>query len=160
MESHCALFANNNLSFTGHSRLDEFLVGSWSWWLPVIRTIMTLIITTYWSYCSSSSVDALTSLFEDPLWRDEPPNPNYRPGLDDPFDSLDHIYTENVPPLHEIIQGLRVIIDSYSNTKYVWAVWHQISLYRWQLIKHEHSHSDLWNLCWIRRVDPLLWLWC
>eukprot|EP01102_Stenamoeba_stenopodia_P010168 TRINITY_DN3032_c0_g1_i1.p1 TRINITY_DN3032_c0_g1~~TRINITY_DN3032_c0_g1_i1.p1 ORF type:complete len:532 (-),score=98.56 TRINITY_DN3032_c0_g1_i1:12-1574(-) len=61
-------------------------------------------------------VDALTSLFEDPLWRDEPPNPNYRPGLDDSFDSLEHIYTENVPPLHEVIAGMRVVIDSYSNT--------------------------------------------
>jgi len=57
-------------------------------------------------------------LFEDPLWRDEPPNPDYRPGLDDPFDSLDHIYTENVPPLHDIIQGMRVVIDTYSTTRY------------------------------------------
>lgn len=41
--------------------------------------------------------DALYLLIEDDEFRDEPPNPDYKPGKDNPYDSLLHIYT-NVQP--------------------------------------------------------------
>jgi alpha-glucosidase len=57
-------------------------------------------------------VDVIWLMMKDPLFRDEPPNPDWN-GIN-PFDSLQHIHTANLPEVHELIKGMRSVLDSYA----------------------------------------------
>jgi alpha-glucosidase len=57
-------------------------------------------------------VDALANLAEDPLFRDQPPNPAWRPGWRDHERYL-NIYTEDQPQTHEVIRAMRALADRY-----------------------------------------------
>lgn len=57
-------------------------------------------------------VDVIWLMMKDEALRNEPPNPNYREG-DVPFLQLDHIYTQDVPGIHELIREMRRLTDSY-----------------------------------------------
>ena len=50
-------------------------------------------------------VDVIWALIKDELFRDEPPNPEWD-GVD-PFCSLNHIYTQDLPEVHSIIRNMR-----------------------------------------------------
>jgi len=50
-------------------------------------------------------------MMKDPQFRDEPPNPEWD-GIN-PFASLKHIYTANLPEVHDLIREMRVLLDSY-----------------------------------------------
>ena len=58
-------------------------------------------------------VDVIGLMMKDPLFRDEPPNPDWN-GVK-PFDSLQHIYTANLPEVHELILKMRALLDSYTD---------------------------------------------
>ncbi len=57
-------------------------------------------------------VDVIWLMMKDPAFRDEPPNPDWD-GVD-PHDSLLHIYTQNLPEVHEIIRQMRAVMDEFS----------------------------------------------
>jgi alpha-glucosidase len=57
-------------------------------------------------------IDALHALLEDEQFRDNPLNPEWRPG-DPPHTRYLAHYTEDQPGLHEIIQEMRAITESY-----------------------------------------------
>lgn len=56
-------------------------------------------------------VDVLARLMKDPEFRDEPANPNWD-GVR-PFLSLQHIYTVNLPEVHDLIHQMRLVLDEY-----------------------------------------------
>ena len=58
-------------------------------------------------------VDVIPLLLKDPQFRDEPENPAW----DGKFPSmrLRHIYTRNVPGVHEIVREMRAVIDEYDD---------------------------------------------
>lgn len=56
-------------------------------------------------------VDVIWLMLKDPLFRDEPPNPTWN-GIN-PHNSLDHIYTANLPEVHDLIHKMRQVLDSY-----------------------------------------------
>jgi alpha-glucosidase len=56
-------------------------------------------------------VDVIGLMMKDPEFRDEPLNPNWD-GVR-PFAKLQHIYTENLPEVHELIHEMRGVLDSY-----------------------------------------------
>ena len=56
-------------------------------------------------------VDVIWLMLKDEALRDEPPNPEWD-GVD-PHGSLHHIYTQNVPGVHELIQAMRALLDEY-----------------------------------------------
>jgi alpha-glucosidase len=56
-------------------------------------------------------VDVIGLMMKDPEFRDEPPNPDWD-GVR-PFAKLQHIYTENLPEVHDLIREMRVVLDSY-----------------------------------------------
>ena len=58
-------------------------------------------------------VDVIGLMMKDPLFRDEPPNPAWD-GIK-PFDSLLHIYTANLPEVHDLIRQMRLVLDSYDD---------------------------------------------
>ncbi|MDQ5825497.1 MAG: alpha-amylase family glycosyl hydrolase [Chloroflexota bacterium] len=58
-------------------------------------------------------LDAVWFLYEDPQMRDEPPDPDYVPGAP-PHESLLHIYTEDLPEMHDAMRAMRRVVDEYS----------------------------------------------
>ncbi|MBI5294624.1 MAG: DUF3459 domain-containing protein [Chloroflexi bacterium] len=56
-------------------------------------------------------VDVITGMIKDALLRDEPANPAWD-GVE-PFASLQHIHSSNLPEVHEIIRRMRALVDSY-----------------------------------------------
>jgi len=56
-------------------------------------------------------VDVMWLMLKDDQFRDEPPNPDW----DDvaPFNRLQHIYTANLPGVHDIIRRMRAVLDEY-----------------------------------------------
>jgi alpha-glucosidase len=58
-------------------------------------------------------VDVIGLMMKDPLFRDEPPNPDWD-GIA-PFASLKHIYTANLPEVHDLIREMRILLDSYDD---------------------------------------------
>ena len=58
-------------------------------------------------------LDAVPTLFEDPQNRDEP----VKTGLNSQGDpNLEHIYTDNLPAVHDVIRRMRQVVDSYPKT--------------------------------------------
>ena len=58
-------------------------------------------------------VDVIGLMMKDPEFRDEPPNPNWD-GIN-PFAKLRHIYTANLPEVHDLIRQMRAVLDSYDD---------------------------------------------
>ncbi len=56
-------------------------------------------------------VDVIWLMLKDEHLRDEPSNPDWD-GVD-PFGSLQHIYTQNVPGIHDIVRQMRGVLDEY-----------------------------------------------
>ena len=58
-------------------------------------------------------VDVIGLMMKDPEFRDEPLNPAWD-GIN-PFARLKHIYTANLPEVHDLIREMRKVLDSYSD---------------------------------------------
>ncbi len=56
-------------------------------------------------------VDVIWLMMKDPLFRDEPPNPDWD-GVN-PFNSIQHIHTANLPEVHDLVRGMRKVLDEY-----------------------------------------------
>jgi alpha-glucosidase len=59
-------------------------------------------------------VDVIWHLIKDGQFRDNPPNPHYRPGQQ-PYARLDPVYCTDRPEVHEVISEMREIVDSYED---------------------------------------------
>ena len=57
-------------------------------------------------------VDAAWLLVEDEKFRDEPPNPAWRPGMRE-RDRLVHVHTEDQPETHAVLRRLRAVVEEY-----------------------------------------------
>jgi alpha-glucosidase len=57
-------------------------------------------------------VDVIIRMLKDDQFRNEPPNPDWN-GVN-PYDSLQHIYTKNLPGVHDIIRQMRAVLDEYN----------------------------------------------
>lgn len=59
--------------------------------------------------------DAVNQLLEDPNFEDDPPNPNYRAGKDDPYDALLHVQSRNYPDTFLTIDYFCHILSGYKD---------------------------------------------
>ena len=57
-------------------------------------------------------VDVIWHLIKDAEFRDNPPNPEFRDGQPD-YRRLRHIYSCDRPEVHEVVEGLRRVIDEF-----------------------------------------------
>jgi alpha-glucosidase len=57
-------------------------------------------------------VDVLWLLMKDDQWRDNPPNPDFAPGMP-AFQSQLPTYTSDLPEMSEITRGLRAVLDEF-----------------------------------------------
>jgi alpha-glucosidase len=59
-------------------------------------------------------VDVLWHLIKDDRWRDDPPNPDFRPGAP-PHHALLRLYTTDRPEVQEVIAGLRRVVNEFDD---------------------------------------------
>jgi alpha-glucosidase len=110
-------------------------------------------------------VDVIYFMSKDALFRDEPPNPKGGPA----FGSLQHIYTQNLPEVHDIIKAMRAVLDSYDERVMVGEVYlpiDEMMLYygknadechlpfNFQLIRHggDFDSTTMWDAQFIRSL--------
>lgn len=60
-------------------------------------------------------VDAIYFLFKDEMFLDEPLNPTYQIGIDEPYDQLLHPYTFALPEVLEMLQQFVEVLEEYDN---------------------------------------------
>lgn len=58
-------------------------------------------------------IDVIDRMIKDPDLRDNPPNPNYVAGRDNPMWSQLRIYSENGPGIHDLIAEFRQVFDEF-----------------------------------------------
>lgn len=118
---------NNWLSVFGGSRwqydnktkqyyLHTFLIDQpdLNWRNPEVQKAMFDVLH-FWlkKGVDGFRVDAFDHMFKDALFRDEPANPTYKEGLDDPFESQLHIRTTQQPELYDMIKKFHEIVSQY-----------------------------------------------
>jgi alpha-glucosidase len=88
-----------------------------NWREPAVRAAM-LDAMKFWldRGVDGFRLDAAPLFFKDPEWRDNPPNPDYRPG-DLPDSTLLPRHTRNQPGLHELFAELRALVDGYAGDR-------------------------------------------
>ncbi len=88
-----------------------------NWRCPELRAAM-LRALTFWldRGVDGFRLDAAPLFFKDRLWRDNPVNPDYRPG-ELPDSSLLPTYTRNQPGLHELFVELRTLVARYAGDR-------------------------------------------
>jgi alpha-glucosidase len=59
-------------------------------------------------------IDVLWMLIKDDQWRDNPPNPAYKPGMS-PINSQIPLYTTDRPEMQGIVAGLRRVVDEFAD---------------------------------------------
>jgi alpha-glucosidase len=59
-------------------------------------------------------VDVMWMMIKDDQFRDDPPNPDYKPGGSS-HDRLLPLYTADRPEVHEVVAGLRAVLDEYAD---------------------------------------------
>lgn len=59
-------------------------------------------------------VDVLWHLIKDDLFRDNPPNPEFKPG-DPPYQSQIMLYSADRPEVHDVVRGLRSVVDEFDD---------------------------------------------
>ncbi|MDI3339313.1 MAG: alpha-amylase family glycosyl hydrolase [Sphaerobacter sp.] len=94
-----------------HSYLPE--QPDLNWRNPAVRHAM-LDVLRFWldRGVDGFRVDALSQVIKDDRWRDNPPNPHWRPG-DDPSRALLRVYTSDLPEVHAVVRDIRQVLDAY-----------------------------------------------
>lgn len=102
---------------TGQYYLHYFLreQPDLDWHNPDVREAM-LAIMRFWfdRGVDGLRVDACYRALKDPQFRNNPPNPHYRPGMD-PSLRLIETYTKNLPEVHTFNRWVRQVADEYDN---------------------------------------------
>lgn len=86
-----------------------------NWRNPEVRAAMHQVMR-FWldRGVDGFRVDVIWHLIKDDEFRPNPPNPDYRPG-EWPYRRLLATYTTDRPEVHEMIGGLRAVIDEYDH---------------------------------------------
>lgn len=87
-----------------------------NWRNPQVRAAMHEIMR-FWLErgVDGFRVDVVSHLIKDDLFRNNPPNPEW-PGQGPDITRLTQLYSANRPEIHDIIAGMRGVIDAYPNS--------------------------------------------
>ena len=84
-----------------------------NWRNPQVRAAMHDVLRFWMNRgVDGFRVDVLWHLIKDDQWRDNPPNPDFRPG-DPPHHAQVPLYTTDRPEVQEIVSGLRKVVDEF-----------------------------------------------
>jgi alpha-glucosidase len=94
-----------------HAYLEE--QPDLNWRNPEVREAMYGVLR-FWLErgVDGFRVDALRNLIKDDKFRDNPPNPDYRPGQN-PYRSLLPVYSAERPETHDMVREMRAVLDEY-----------------------------------------------
>ena len=102
---------------TGQYYLHQFVSGQpeLNWANPEVREEMADTLR-FWMKrgVDGFRVDVFWLLAKDPEFRDEPRNPDWRPGQPE-HNSLLHIYTQDLPVTHGYIREMRAALDEFGD---------------------------------------------
>jgi alpha-glucosidase len=105
---------------TGQFYLHTFLrqQPDLNWRNPAVEAAM-LDVIRFWldRGVDGLRVDAVQNVIKDERFRDNPPNPDYRPGVDDPFDRLERVWSGDRPEVHDVIARMRRVLDGYGGER-------------------------------------------
>ncbi len=89
-----------------------------NWRNPEVETAM-MDVMRFWLErgVDGLRLDAVQNILKDELFRDNPVNPDYRPGIDDPFYSLLRIHSGDRPEVHQVIARMRSAVGQYGSDK-------------------------------------------
>ena len=100
---------------TGQYYYHAFLAAQpdLNWRNPAVRAAMHEVMR-FWLRrgVDGFRVDVIWHLLKDDRFRDNPPNPAYRPGQP-PAHAVLPIHTTDLPEVHEVIAGLRRVLDEF-----------------------------------------------
>ncbi|MBN2359666.1 MAG: DUF3459 domain-containing protein [Deltaproteobacteria bacterium] len=100
---------------TGQYYFHAFFPGQpdLNWRHPEVRSAMAGVVR-FWldRGVDGFRIDVLWHLIKDDRFRDNPPNPDFRPGMG-PSRRLLPIYTADRPEVHDVVRELRAVFDSY-----------------------------------------------
>jgi alpha-glucosidase len=100
---------------TGQYYYHAFLAAQpdLNWRNPAVRSAMYEVMRFWFRRgVDGFRVDVIWHLIKDDQFRDNPPNPNFRPG-DPPSHSLVPLYTADRPEVHDIIAEMRRVTDEF-----------------------------------------------
>lgn len=81
------------------------------WYNPEVREAMISVLRSWLDRgVDGFRVDALRRLVVDESLRDDPPNPDYRPGQD-PYNALEPVHTTDRPEVHGAVAEMRRTLD-------------------------------------------------
>lgn len=88
-----------------------------NWRNPEVREAMMETLE-FWLHLGVDGFrnDAVYYMFKDPEFRDDPINPNYKPGQDDPYDQLIHKYSEGYPEILETTSSMCELVAQHDHT--------------------------------------------
>ncbi len=86
-------------------------------------------------------IDVIDRMIKDEHLRDDPPNPDWEPGME-PYRSLIHTYSTDRPELHDILRMMRSVLDSYPNRMMVGESYLQVD----KLVKLYGQNGDEANM--------------
>jgi alpha-glucosidase len=86
-----------------------------NWRNPAVRAAMFEVLR-FWMRAGVDGfrVDVLWQLIKDDQWRDNPPNPRYRPG-DPPHLSQIPLYNTDRPEVQQVVTQMRSVVDEFAD---------------------------------------------
>ena len=87
-----------------------------NWRNPEVRAAMYDVLR-FWLRrgVDGFRVDVLWQLIKDNRWRDNPPNPQYRAGLQPPHNSQIPLYTTDRPEVQQLVAEMRRVVDEFDD---------------------------------------------
>ncbi len=128
---------------TGQYYLHSFLPEQpdLNWCNPRLRQMMLDVLRFWFNRgVDGFRVDVSYRVMKDRLFRDNPPNPDWRPG-DDPSKKVIERYTKNTPDIHLFNRWLREVSDEFGDRVLIG----EINLPPGELIKH-YGQEDEFHL--------------
>lgn len=86
-------------------------------------------------------VDAAYRAFKDSLFRDNPVNPDWHPGME-PSDRLFEVFSKNIPEIHDFNRMLRTLVDGYDDRLLIAELYKSLE----EIVKHYGSNNDEFHL--------------
>jgi alpha-glucosidase len=113
-----------------------------NWRNPEVRRAMDDVLR-FWldRGVDGFRVDVLWLLIKDAQFRDNPPNPAYRPGEPEHHRLL-QTYTEDQPEVHEIVRSMRATLDEYGERVLIGEIYLPVP----QLVKYYGTNGEGANM--------------
>ena len=114
---------------TGQYYLHTFLreQPDLNWHDPAVEREM-MDVLRFWLERGADGVrvDAVQVVMKDAEFRDNPPNPDYVEGVDDPYDALLRVNSADRPEVHALIARMREAVEAYGDRVLIGEIYNEV----------------------------------